>query len=48
MKRHDINAANVNASLSQLRMINMPDLGIDLHDWLGKAPFDAGRLHRPE
>ena len=46
MKRYDINAANVNASLSQLRIINMPDLGIDLHDWLGKAPFDAGRLHR--
>ena len=46
MKRHDINAANVNASLSQLRMINMPDLGIDLQDWLEKSPFDAGRLHR--
>jgi serine/threonine protein kinase len=46
MKRYDINAANVNASLSQLRMINMPDLGIDLQDWLERSTFDAARLHR--
>ena len=46
MKRHDINAANVNARLSQLRMINMPDLGIDLQDWLMREKFDAARLHR--
>lgn len=46
MKRYDITAANVNANLSQLRMINMPDLGIDLQDWLERTPFDAVRLHR--
>ena len=46
MKRHNITAANVNARLSQLRMINMPDLGIDLQAWLERGPFDAARLHR--
>ena len=41
-----INAANVNANLSKLRTINMPDLGIDLKGWMEQAPFTAGRLRK--
>jgi hypothetical protein len=41
-----INAANVNFNLSKLRMINMPDLGIDLKVWMEQAPFNAGRLRK--
>lgn len=41
-----INAANVNANLSKLRMINMPDLGNDLKIWMEQAPFNAGRLRQ--
>ena len=42
----NINSANVNANLSKLRMINMPDLGIDLKVWIEQAPFNAGRLRK--
>jgi len=41
-----INAANVNANLSKLRMINMPDLGHDFKVWMEQAPFNAGRLRQ--
>jgi hypothetical protein len=41
MKRHAITAANVNSNLSKLRMINMPDLGIDLKKWIEQSPFNA-------
>jgi len=41
-----INAANVNFNLRKLRMINMPDLGIDLKVWMEQAPFNAGRLRK--
>lgn len=46
LKPLKINAANVNANLSRLRMINMPDLGIDLKVWMEQEPFTAARLRK--
>lgn len=44
MKQHNITAANVNANLSKLRMINMPDLGIDLMKWMEQAELTPQRI----
>lgn len=46
MPRLNITAANVNANLNKLRMINMPDLGIDLKKWMDQAVFDAPRIRQ--
>ena len=46
MERHNITAANVNSNLRRLRMINMPDLGIDLKEWIEQSTVDASRLHQ--
>jgi hypothetical protein len=43
-KRDSITAATVNASLDKLRAINMPNLGLDLKEWMDKMPLDARRL----
>lgn len=42
-KLHGLNvaAANINNHLSKLRMINMPDLGIDLTQWMGQSALNA-------
>ena len=46
--RHNFNesitAENVNANLDKLRAINMPNLGMDLKEWIEKVPLDARRL----
>jgi hypothetical protein len=39
-----ITAENVNANLDKLRAINMPNLGLDLKEWMEKLPLDARRL----
>jgi len=39
-----ITAENVNANLDKLRAINMPNLGLDLKEWIEKLPLDARRL----
>ena len=42
LQQFNITATNVNANLSKLRMINMPDLGIDLSKWMEQpAQFNA-------
>jgi len=46
MKRHNITAANVNSNLRRLRMINMPDLGIDLKEWMDRSVVDANHIHQ--
>lgn len=46
IKPYNIDSANVNDNLSKLRMINMPDLGIDLKVWMEQVPFTAGRLRK--
>lgn len=46
MKRLNITAANVNDNLSRLRMLNMPDLGIDLKKWMDQTVFDASRIRQ--
>ena len=46
MTHYNIDATNINANLSKLRMINMPDLGIDLKGWMEQVPFTAGRLRK--
>ncbi len=46
MKRLNITAANVNANLDKLRMLNMPDLGIDLKKWMDQTAFDAPRIRQ--
>jgi serine/threonine protein kinase len=46
LKRGNITATNVNANLSQLRMINMPDLGIDLKKWMEQTSFNATNLRQ--
>ena len=46
MKRLNITAANVNANLDKLRMLNMPDLGIDLKKWMDQTVFDASRIRQ--
>lgn len=44
MQHAKISAANVNANLGKLRMINMPDLGIDLKQWMDQTPLNAHRI----
>lgn len=44
MERHNITESNVNANLNKLRMINMPDLGIDLAKWLDESKLDPSRI----
>lgn len=39
-----ITAENVNANLDKLRAINMPNLGLDLKEWMERLPLDARRL----
>ena len=46
MPRLNITAANVNANLGKLRMLNMPDLGIDLKKWMDQTAFDAPRIRQ--
>ena len=46
LQRNNITAANVNANLSKLRMINMPDLGIDLKKWMEQTSFNAVNLRQ--
>jgi serine/threonine protein kinase len=46
MKRLNITAANVNANLDKLRMLNMPDLGIDLKKWMDQTVFDAPHIRQ--
>ena len=46
MPRLNITAANVNDNLSRLRMLNMPDLGIDLKKWMDQTVFDAPRIRQ--
>ena len=45
-KRFNITAANVNANLGKLRMINMPDLGIDLKQWMEQTPLTPDRVRQ--
>jgi serine/threonine protein kinase len=42
----NISGANVNENLSKLRMINMPDLGIDLKKWMDQTAFNAERIRK--
>ena len=45
MQGLNISAANVNDNLGKLRMINMPDLGIDLTQWMDQsAAINADRI----
>jgi len=44
LQRSNITAANVNSNLNKLRMINMPDLGIDLTKWLDQTKLNAYRV----
>ena len=44
LQHANISAANVNANLGKLRMINMPDLGVDLKQWMEQAPLNAQRI----
>jgi hypothetical protein len=46
MERHDITAENVNTNLSRLRMINMPDLGIDLKKWMDETSMNAFQIRK--
>jgi len=46
LKRFNVSSANVNAHLSKLRMINMPDLGIDLFKWMQQTPFTPSRIRQ--
>ena len=46
LKRFNVSAANVNANLSKLRMINMPDLGIDLLKWMEQSPLTPDRIRQ--
>ena len=46
LKQFNITAANVNANLSKLRMINMPDLGIDFKKWMEQTSFNAANLRQ--
>jgi hypothetical protein len=46
LKRLNVSAANVNANLSKLRMINMPDLGIDLLKWMEQSPLTPDRIRQ--
>lgn len=46
LKQFNITAANVNTNLSMLRMINMPDLGIDLKKWMEQTSFNATHLRQ--
>ena len=46
LQRDNITAANVNANLSKMRMINMPDLGIDLKKWMDQTAFNAATLRQ--
>ena len=46
LQRVNITATNVNANLSQLRMINMPDLGIDFKKWMEQTSFNAANLRQ--
>ena len=47
LQRFKITANNVNANLSKLRMINMPDLGIDLKKWMEQpAGLNAAHLRK--
>ena len=44
LQRSNITAANVNANLRKLRIINMPDLGIDLKMWMEQTVFNAAHM----
>lgn len=44
MQGLNISAANVNDNLGKLRMINMPDLGIDLTQWMDQSAINADRI----
>ena len=46
MKEHKITAANVNANLNRLRMINMPDLGIDLTKWIEQTELNSQQIQK--
>jgi serine/threonine protein kinase len=46
LKRFNVSAANVNANLSKLRMINMPDLGVDLLKWMQQSPLTPDRIRQ--
>jgi len=46
LKQFNITATNVNSKLSKLRMINMPDLGIDLKKWMDQTSFNAANLRQ--
>ena len=43
-KKELITASNVNEHLDELRVINMPNLGIDLKLWMEQVPLNAQRL----
>jgi len=34
LTRYGINKSNINSKLNNVSILNMPDAGIDLHDWL--------------
>ena len=34
LTRYDINKSNINSKINNVSILNMPDAGIDLHDWL--------------
>ena len=46
LERLNVSAANVNANLSKLHMINMPDLGIDLVKWMEQSPLTPDRIRQ--
>jgi hypothetical protein len=46
LERVNISAANVNANLGKLRMINMPDLGVDLKQWMEQTPLNPDRIRQ--
>jgi hypothetical protein len=41
---HEINESNINANIDSLRLINMPNAGVSVNEWLFNKPLTSARI----
>jgi len=41
---HEINESNINANIDSLRLINMPNAGLSVNEWLFDTPLTSARI----
>lgn len=41
---HEVNESNINANIDSLRLINMPNAGVSVNEWLFDTPLTSARI----